>query len=212
MFYSMIKKWDIIKSASTHKDRWLTVRSDTCRRQDGKIIAPYHVLEYSDWVNVVPVTVDYRVILARQYRHGAGIISLELPSGGMDGSDVSLESAARRELVEETGYDGGNFYHVGSSYANPANQTNLVHSFLAVGVKKTHEQALDGSEEIEIVSLPFRDVMAGQHGNKGDCTIVQSLHLATLHLVCNYLLNSTDQRLQPLRGALLESVTIGASV
>ena len=63
----------------------------------------FDVLETSDWVNVVPVTPDRRVVLVRQFRHGIGQTTLEVPAGLIDPEDVSPTHAGARELREEIG-------------------------------------------------------------------------------------------------------------
>lgn len=121
---------------------------------DGTIIPDYYVLEYPDWVNVIAITEDNQVILVRQYRHAAGEEVLELPGGVMEEGE-SPEQAARRELLEETGYEFDTLDFLSVLYANPATATNKTHCFLATGGKKTSEQNLDCGEEIviELVSL-----------------------------------------------------------
>ena len=65
---------------------------------------PYYVLEAPDCVTVLALSSDGRIPLVRQYRPALDRDSLELPSGHIDPGDASPEAAARRELLEETGY------------------------------------------------------------------------------------------------------------
>lgn len=145
--------WERIASKYLVRAPWATLRVDTCRMPDGTIIADYYVLEYPDWVNVVALTSDNQVILVRQYRHAAGEEVLELPGGVIEKGE-SIELAARRELLEETGYEFDHLEFLSELYANPATATNKTHCFLATGGKKISEQNLDRGEEIiiELVS------------------------------------------------------------
>lgn len=156
----MIKPWRVERTVYSYKDRWLTVRSDDCRTVAGQEIAPYHVLELSTWLNVVALTPDGRIVLVSEYRHGIGEVLTGLPSGTMDPDDPNPEAAARRELLEETGYGGGTFLSLGHFPANPANQNNEVIAFLAIGVEHIAEQKLDPSEEIAVSTEDFADWFA----------------------------------------------------
>jgi 8-oxo-dGTP pyrophosphatase MutT (NUDIX family) len=81
-------KWRVTASRYIHKDRWIALRADDCVTDDGVPVAPYYVLEYPDWVEVVALDADDNVLLVRQYRHGMGDFSIELPAGGMDPGDT----------------------------------------------------------------------------------------------------------------------------
>ena len=116
------------------REPWYTVRVDRVQLPSGTIIPKYWISEYPPWVNVVAVTADERVVLIRQYRHGIGGVHFEIPAGATDPGDTSLESAARRELLEETGYSGGTWSPWMTLSANPALQNNLTYTFLAEGV------------------------------------------------------------------------------
>lgn len=149
-----ILKWQKLSSKYLVRAPWATLRVDTCRMPDGTVIPDYYVLEYPDWVNVIALTEGNKVILVRQYRHAAGEEILELPGGVMEKGE-SPEQAARRELLEETGYEFDNLEFLSELYANPATATNKTYCFLATGGKKTSEQNLDRGEEIiiKLVSL-----------------------------------------------------------
>jgi 8-oxo-dGTP pyrophosphatase MutT (NUDIX family) len=155
----MPEPWTVVGSRITYQDRWLKVRSDSCRTLAGQVIEPYHVLEYPTWINVVALTPAREIVLAREYRHGAGRVLTGLPSGAMDPADATPEQAARRELREETGYTEGEFFELACDFANPANQDNLVRSFLALDVRKTDAPSLDPGEDIEVIPERFDEFL-----------------------------------------------------
>ena len=156
----MLEKWRVVASRVSFEDRWLKVRTDRCVDRAGRPIEAYHVLEFPTWVNVVAITRDRQIVLAREYRHGVGAVLTGLPCGAMERGDADAEGAARRELEEETGYGGGEFVGLASNHANPANQDNTARAVLLLGVGPVGPQRLDPTEEIEVVREDFVDFMA----------------------------------------------------
>ena len=141
--------WQTLSSEYLIKRPWLTARRDVVRLPNGVVEDEYYVLEYPDWINVIALTRDGRMILERQYRHALGETSYEIVAGVMEQGE-SPEEAARRELLEETGYSGGEWTHLMDLSANPSTMTNLCHCFLAVGVEPTGHQHLDRTEYLEV--------------------------------------------------------------
>jgi 8-oxo-dGTP pyrophosphatase MutT (NUDIX family) len=144
----------------TYADRWLRVRTDDCVTGEGVEVSPFHVIEAADWSCIVALTRDQRLVLIREYRHARGMIIAGLPGGVIEDSDLSAEDGARRELREETGYGGGHFMPVLTTYPDPANFTNKAVGFLALDVEPMGAQALDVGETIEIVLADFPDVLS----------------------------------------------------
>lgn len=144
------RRWRVLTSEYLSRKPWCTVRHECIESPEGRRIPDYYVLEYPDWINVIAVTREGRFVLIDQYRHGLGTTDYEIPAGVMEPSDPSPLEAARRELLEETGYGGGEWRAVTVLAPNPASQNNLVHSFLAVGVEPLGEQHLDATEEINV--------------------------------------------------------------
>ena len=151
------KKWRVLSSEYLIKRPWLTARRDVAELPDGRINHEYYVLEYPDWVNIIAVTKDGRIVMERQYRHGLGNTCYELPCGVIEAGETPLE-AAKRELQEETGYAGGEWKEWMTLSPNPATSTNLAHSFLAVGVEKVSGQHLDATEDIDVYLLSQDEV------------------------------------------------------
>jgi len=161
----------------TFADRWLRVRTDHCLTAEGVEVSPYHVIEAADWSCIVALTGDLRLVLIREYRHARGMVIDGLPGGVAEASDSDAEAGARRELLEETGYGGGRFMTVLTTYPDPANFTNQAVGFLAVDVEPMGPQALDTAESIEVVLADFPDVLARLAG--GDLKM-HAVHVATL--------------------------------
>jgi len=118
----------------------------------------FYVIEAPDWINVIPLTGDGRVVLIEQYRHGTGEVSLEVP-GGMVDEGESPRDAAERELLEETGYEASGVSFIGKTRPNPAIQNNWIHTFVARGVRYKGEPSNAGTERtvvrlVELESIP----------------------------------------------------------
>lgn len=169
-------KWKTLSSEYLFNDTWLKARKDKCVRPDGKIVEPYYVMEYPEWVTGFALTTDEKVILIRQYRHALGEECIELPGGCVDAADKNFEEAVRREFLEETGYSFKNAVYLGRTSANPSTNSNTLHMFLLTGGEKVQDQNLDLNEEIEVlvISLPeFKELLAKNQ-------FIQSMHVANI--------------------------------
>lgn len=165
--------WKILSSEYLFRDLWFTVRKDTCERPDGKIIAPYYVYEFPGWVTALALTKEGKVVLEKQYRHGIGETSFELPGGCVDDTDANLEDAIARELKEETGYTFSSFEYLGKTCANPSTNNNWMHIFLATGGELIGDQHLDDNEDIEIHLVSIAELKNLLNTNQ----IIQSMHV-----------------------------------
>lgn len=173
--YMEDKKWTILKSEYLIRRPWLTALRDHVRFPDGRENPEYYVLEYPDWVNVIAITKDGHFVMERQYRHALGRTSFELPCGVMENGEEPLE-AIKRELLEETGYGGGEWRHLMDISANSSTMNNMTHCFLATGVEKISEPHLDDTEELEVYLLSREKVRELLKTNQ----FVQALMVAPL--------------------------------
>lgn len=139
------------------------------------------VLKAPDWVNVIPVLDDGRVLLIRQWRYGSESFTLEIPGGMVEHDDEEgHREAALRELLEETGYRAAAIEPLGTLDPNPAFMTNRVSSWLATGLEQVFDEIPgDGQEEIRLTARPLSEIpqliAAGQ--------ITHSLVVAAFHLL-----------------------------
>ncbi len=178
----MARPWRTLSSRSVLRDRWIDLRADDCETPGGSLIAPYYVLSYPDWVHVVALTPDNLIVLVEQYRHGAGAVCLELPGGAVDAQDDTPQAGGQRELREETGYAGKHWQTVASLYANPATQTNRIHTVLATGCTRAGNPELEAGEEgLTVRCLPVSEVLCKLHTG----LLGQSMQVAGLFLALN---------------------------
>lgn len=150
-------KWSLIDSEYLFRRPWLTVRRDTVRLPNGTIHPEYYVLEYPKWINVLAITADGEYVMVKQYRHGLGVVATELCAGVVEDGEDPLDGA-KRELLEETGYAGGEWELSMVISANPGSQNNLAYCYTARGVEKVAGQNLDETEDISVVLLSEDEV------------------------------------------------------
>ena len=156
----MVEKWEKLESRRLARYPFMQVRQDRVRSPRTGEVHDFYVLEMRPWINVVPLTPEGKVVMIHQYRHGLGEIGLEIPGGIAEGEDASLSEAARRELLEETGYDAGELIFLGKIAPNPAIQDNWCHTFLALGARRVRGQNLDPGEDIRVEEIDLTEIPA----------------------------------------------------
>ncbi len=161
-----MEKWKTLDSEYVFKRPWLTARRDRVMLPNGVVNDEFYILEYPTWVNVIARTVDGRFVMVEQYRHGLDDIFIELCAGVVEDGEDPLDGA-KRELAEETGYEGGEWSLQMVISGNPSVTNNLTYCYLADGVELRHGQQLDNTEDIavkllteeELYDLLLRDEM-----------------------------------------------------
>jgi len=145
---------------------------------EGVEIAPYYVLEYPDWVGIIALDAEDHIYLVQQYRHGLGVVALELPGGAVDANDASPVEAAARELREETGLSSAEWDYVGKLAPNPATHNNHSHIVIARNVELASRPADDPTERIRLIRMPIRQAIELVLEGK----MIQVIHVAALTL------------------------------
>lgn len=148
-----LRPWEILRSQTVYRDRWLTHTLEHVRLASGYEISQYHVLDQNDFCLMVAVTPGGDVPLVRQYKHGARDVVLEFPAGLVE-DDETPEEAATRELLEETGY-AGRMHRAGSLLTSPSRNRNLAHVFVVLDAQRVDEPSPEETEQIEVVMTPL---------------------------------------------------------
>ena len=156
----MIEEWQQLESEILEDFRVFRLRRDHSRSPQTGEAHHFYVLEAPDWINVIPLTPDGQVVLIRQYRHGTGEVSLEIPGGMMDAEDGDPAVAAERELLEETGYRATAMIPIGHVTPNPAILNNRCYTYLSQGVRRVAPPQFDGTEYIEPVLKDLSEIPA----------------------------------------------------
>ena len=152
-----MKPWKVRKSRVVLERQWLRVREEHVELPTGQEIEEFHVLEGPNWVGVLALTDDGRVVLVDQYRHGIAATSRELPAGVIEPSESPL-AAARRELLEETGCQADDWQSLIRFATEPARHTTLAQFFVARNARFVAEQRLDPGEHMSVVCLTPAEV------------------------------------------------------
>jgi 8-oxo-dGTP pyrophosphatase MutT (NUDIX family) len=154
-----IQPWEILRSEPVADCRIFKVRKDiTVNPRTGEPHDMF-VVENPDWLNVIPLTADERVVMVEQWRHGTRTVHLETPGGLMDGGET-VEACARRELREETGYNADKIIPLGQMHPNPAFQTNTQYYALATGCRKIAEPTPEAAEDIQARLVALAEIPA----------------------------------------------------
>jgi len=154
----MIKKWETLEEKKIGNFKIFDLAWIKRRHPEMNKESEFVVLDSAEWVNIIPITIDRKVLLIEQYRHGIDEVTLEVP-GGLVEEEENPVDAAERECVEETGYKGkGRALLIGENIPNPAFQTNRCYSYVWFDCKKVTEQKLDRHEDIRIIETPLENI------------------------------------------------------
>ncbi len=167
-----MKAWQRIEPTTRTKVGWRTVVTKTFLMSNGeKTSFDTFGNEGQEFVAVLALTHDNKVIIARQSRVGPEKVMEELPGGFVD-SGEDLEAAARREFLEETGYAVGDIEYLGT-YPKDGYMNAVWHVFYATGCVPATQQELEREEHIELdlISIP-RLIENAKSGNMTDAVAV----------------------------------------
>lgn len=162
-----IKEWLEISREVAFKKYGRKIEQVIFKLPNG-IKSDYYIKNEGPACCILALTPEQKVILVRQYRPGPKVILLELPGGYLDPNETPLQSA-KRELKEETGYEG-DIQAVGTSL-DDAYSTMIRYNFVATDCKKVTELNLDNDEDIEVVTMSLDEFR--QHLRGGQLTDIE---------------------------------------
>jgi len=150
-----LKPWKKISSEIKSKNLWWTYIYDKCELPNGKI-HEYHYVHTAGSSFIIPIKENGKIILVNQYRYLNARFSIEFPGGGIKEGQLP-EQVARKELIEETGFDGV-LEKVG--FFNPYNGVTdeICHVFIARNLKPSDKETKDDSEEFEMLELTSEEI------------------------------------------------------
>ena len=154
----MIKPWLKISSQPLGDFRIFTIRSDRKISPRTQQEHEFFVIDSVNWVNVIALTPDQRLVMVEQYRHGSDTVELEIPGGMIDSTDVAPEATGQRELREETGYEGEHPQIIGQVFPNPAIMSNTCFTVMVDNCHCRHSVQFDHSEDLITRLVPATDV------------------------------------------------------
>ena len=180
----MLKKWKMVDSKLLFSSNFLSIFDDKVLLPNGKIIDFSKIL-LKDFVSILAITDDDKIIMIEILRYPRNCVSLEIPSGHIEKGEIPNESALR-EFREETGYEAEQIRLLFSF--NPLSRsTQEAYIFLAKKLKKG-TQRLEDTEQINVKLVPIREIK--KILNEGKIT-----HAPTLLALQYYLLNKNKDLL-----------------
>lgn len=156
-----------LKSEIVFATPWFQVVGKTMRENE----APYYSLQLADYATTLAVTEAGRVLVVRQYRPAVERYTLELPSGIIDPGE-SAAATAKRELLEETGYEAAQVEVLGAMEPDLGRLANQSWGFFASGVRKVEGREPEAG--IEVLEWPIEELLAAIRDGK----FAHALHIA----------------------------------
>lgn len=150
---------DVKRSETVYHGYVWDVREDTFRYRNAALVR--HYLDHTGAVAVVAVDEDDRVLLIQQYRHPIGMRDWEIPAGLLDVEGEDPRATAERELAEEADLVADTWEELGTFAPSPGGSSELIHVFLATGLRPTGEQFDRRDEEADIRAewVPLADAV-----------------------------------------------------
>lgn len=152
--------WEVLDSNELlNAEPWLTVTSQRVRLPDGRIVNDFYRIDMSEFAVMHVRTTDGRVIALKQYRLGVGDVCLALPGGGVEKGELPVD-AAKRELLEETGYVAENWRSLGQFVVNGNQGCGRANFFVADGATRVAEPDSGDLETTDVVLVTPDEIAA----------------------------------------------------
>lgn len=151
--------WKVLKSEIILENPYLKVHKDRCEKTDGSIIDNYYTVERPNVAIVAAFTPEMDLVMIKQYRHPVRSTDYEIPAGFIEPFETNIAEAAKRELLEETGYEAESLEKIQETFSSAGFMSNHVNFFIGFNAKKIAEQKLDDNEELEVALTPWPEAL-----------------------------------------------------
>ncbi len=167
--------WTTIKSETVVENYHVTVKKNTVKLPDGAIIDDFYTVTIPDAAMVAAITPEGKILLKTEFRYAIGAEVVECPAGMFEKDEADPLTVAKRELLEETGYESSTWTYLGSTLESTSKLTNRMHLFLAKECVKVSRQHLDANEHLTVTEV-YLDTAVGMVMN-GSISANSTAHL-----------------------------------
>ncbi len=151
--------WKLLKSEIILENPYLMVHKDRCEKTDGSIVEEYYTVERPNVAIIAAFTSNMDLVMIKQYRHPVKSTDFELPAGFIEPFETDIAQAAKRELLEETGYEAESLEKIQETYSSAGFMSNTLNFFIGFNAKKVAEQKLDDNEELQPHIIPWTEAL-----------------------------------------------------
>lgn len=178
--------WEEVSTEHIVQDKWIDFRKSDFRLPDGTVFGPYYNFSRRDYTVIVASDEDGNYLCVRQFRYGIKEVTTEFPAGGIerkDGKDYGPDrgesaaedalEAAKRELLEETGYVSDEWTHLITVPSNATIADNYAYVYVAKNCRKSGEQHLDDTEFLNVIKYSADEIEEMIHNGE----FPQAIHI-----------------------------------
>lgn len=148
--------WKTISTEKLVDDYHVSVRKNAVELPDGAVIYDFYTVTIPDAAMVAAITTDGKVLLKSEYRYACGAGVIECPAGMFEENETDPLVVAKRELLEETGYQSNDWTYLGPTLESTSKLTNTMHLFLARNARPTAAQHLDPNERLDVMKVSLK--------------------------------------------------------
>jgi ADP-ribose pyrophosphatase len=144
-----VRPWKVLRQQLVlSAPPWLSIYREQVQLPSERIIDDFYRVVLSDFAVVVPITASGEIVMVRGYKHGLGRVTLSVPAGLIHEGEPPLD-AARRELLEETGYEAAEWQPLGTFIVDGNRQCGTMHLFIARNARATRPPEQDDAEVLQ---------------------------------------------------------------